>query len=277
MLTNLYKKIFLSLLIFGVFIVFPQKIYAITAIINSVDVSNITSKDQEILINTTISGSFPTEYYLRVGMKEGNKYVGYVKNNINEWIKIGTLDSDKIDNYCFNYFKIDSEGEYVLKFKIGNEDEISNGSHIFKIHRFTPSCGSTDIAKISINVSLPTPIPTQTPSSTSSPTPTSVSSPTKTSTPTPKPIATKRPTTKPIKTSQSESSESGFVLSDISIGNDNSTPTPEGEVAGLSTSKNFPFQAVGLIISGMGFMGYGGFSLYKRSKNQYNDKSEENI
>lgn len=265
MLNNLYKKIFLTFLIFSIFIVFPRNIYAITATINNVDVSNITSKDQEISIDITISGSFPTEYYIRIGMKEGTSYLGYVKNNISEWIKIGTLASDKIDNYCFNYFKIDSEGSYILKFKIGNENETSNGSHIFKIHRFTPSCGSTNIAETSISVSLPTPTPSPSSSPTSSPT--STPSPSPTPSPTTKPIATKKPTIKPTSTSESESSESGFVLSDISVGGSNTTPTPEGEVAGASTSKNFPFQAAGLILSGVGFMGYGGWSFYVKKKN----------
>jgi hypothetical protein len=129
--------------------------------------AEINSKEQEVSVKIVVN-SLPTgDSYFRASISSGSSYIGYVKNNDANWIKTGTLSSDKLDSRCTNYFKISGDGEYLLSLKIGDDNEISNGIYVVKAHRFTSTCGSYiesgEESSQVLNIILPTPPPTPTP------------------------------------------------------------------------------------------------------------------
>jgi hypothetical protein len=264
------RRVTFFLTIFLLFLIPPQ-IQAFSLEITDVKQSLVSDKEQIVSVDLLITDLPSGESYFRAGWKSGNSYIGYVQNNSGDWIKLNSLSGE-----CKNYFKIDqATTSATLNIKIGSDNEISNGETIIRAHRITSSCSSNYSSnEYSSTINLPTPTPEPTESPTPEPTNTFTPTPTQkpTNTPTLKPIPTKTPTaTSSANLEQDESSESGFV----NLGFVEKTTSPESEVLGKSTSNKFPFTAIGLIISGLGFMGFGGFSLYKRFKNQYNDSYEE--
>lgn len=262
------KRVFIiSILLF----LFPQKVLAVTLTLSNYP-SSISSS--EFSVDVFVDGPSAGTNYLRVDLyKDGTtKYFGETFNG-SSWYS----GSDGKQ-----YFPItissESTASATLKALVGNPNSSEYpgpGSYKLRIRRYTASgnAASSDQQTpidIQINVATPSPEPTQEP--TQEPTTQPTTTPTKTPTPTPKatpkPTSTKKPTIKPTPTSDNSASESSFVLTDISIGDENQTPSPEGQVAGASTSKKFPFQAVGLIMSGVGFMGYGAYSFYMKNKKQ---------
>lgn len=274
------NNIYWSLIIVAFFFIFPQKTFAQVIInelytkgssdwvelyvVESVDMTGWVLDDDGTVSNLE---EFNQSY------EAGDFITINVANRLNDTGDIVSLYSDtndEIDNMSYG-----NKGGVCVAGENQSVGRVDNGN---TIERFSSS--SKNLTNIGMTLDpcpTPSPEPTTPPTQETAPDPTTAPTSRPTKTPTPKPTATKKPTIKPTSTSESDSSESGFVLSDVSIGDKNATPTPEGEVAGASTSKDFPFQAVGLILSGVGFMGYGGFSLYKRSKNQYNDGSEKII
>lgn len=217
----------------------------------------VDAAEKSLIIDLSKTGSvamIPPKSWIVVYRNGDNSFS--LNNDGEETIKlfVSDLSTDPID--IFSY--IDSSENKTW-------GRIPDGGQIYN-QVLPPSLGLPNTAP----TPEPTTTPTQTPTSTPSPTPTKTASPTKTATATPKPTAIKTSTPKPsptsTSTSESQSSESAFVLSDISIGEDN-TPTPEGKVAGASTN-NFPFQALGLILAGVGFMGYGGYSFWMKKKGE---------
>ena len=106
----------------------------------------------------------------------------------------------------------------------------------------------------------PTPTPTSTPTQTATSTPT----PTKTATATPTKTATAKPTTTatPEETPTEESGtkdEVNITEADVKI-----ETSPEGIVAGASITKKSPLLSIFFIISGVGFLGYGGYLIYNK-------------
>lgn len=142
-----------------------------------------------------------------------------------------------------------------------------------------------ETSKVTKGVSNPTATPEPTDEPTSEPTekptslPTKSPSPTpsKTSTPKTAPIktATSKPTSIPTPTSMEEATEEptpeSLDLSKSIV--TNSTSTPMGVVAGISTVRKVPPTANILILSGASFMLVGGYGLYKKKKNEYNRDS----
>lgn len=218
---------------------------------------------EEITINVNLGCSGCGDSYLRgVFYESGTKYFGKTLNNSNEWV---STSGDKTV-----YFKVAKE-EFVnaswsgqLKVKIDSDDSNLNGpkDYYFKIGRYTSSGDSSadwsTESKVYINASTPSPSPAPTTAPTSTP------SPTKTSTPKPTPTKTSTPKS----TSSPEESEvPEFKVTNVSVDEASETSTPEGLVAGAKTSK-FPFQAIGLVVSGLGLMGYGGYTYFTKKKHE---------
>lgn len=212
------KGIFLKsffLYFFFSFIFISKVSAAFSFSVTEVSPISVDSKNQEIQIKISVNSLPSGDSYFRIGIDNGVSSIGYLKNNINNWIKLGTLASDKENNQCANYFKISTDDDYLLTIKIGEDNEILNGSHALKAYRFTSTCGSysnsSESPNLAINVNLPAPSPTSTPTEE----PTSIPTPTPTSTPTLKPtvIPTSTPTPKPTLKPTPSSSAGGFGVS----------------------------------------------------------------
>jgi hypothetical protein len=179
--------------------------------IHSINPSEINAKESEISVHLDIT-NLPSESYFRAAFQKegGSSYVGYLKNDRNEWVKIKTLGTKE----CSDYFKISdtNASSAALLIKIGEEESVDSGTYIVKAHRYTSTCGSySDAANaVSVTVTLPsptstvTPVPTITPTNTPTLTPTVIETPTSTRIPTP----TKTPTARPTK----EATVSGEVM-----------------------------------------------------------------
>jgi len=254
------------------FLFFPQKAFALS--MNLISTPSSIDVDQEVNIDFSMECSGCSDSYVRgVFFESGTNYFGLTKNNSGTWIGI---TDDKT-----NYFKISKE-DFIdaswsgqIKVKVESSEQKLSGSknYLFKIGRYTSANDSSadwsSEVSIFINAPSPTPTMTSTPTSTSTPSPTST--PTKTSTSTPKPNPTKTSTPKPSPSPEEDDdrSEKNINVDEIYVATVELTPSPEGFVAGVSTSKKFPFAAVGLIVSGLGFLGYGGYTFYLKSKNKY--------
>ncbi|MCL4354680.1 hypothetical protein M1349_04425, partial [Patescibacteria group bacterium] len=155
----------------------------------SIDQSN----DFEVLVSLLCTGCSSDSYLRGVFYSSGSNYFGYSKNNDGNW-------SNATGGGCTSYFKISSsdlskEGTWSgkLRVKPDIENPFYNGSgeYLFKVGRYTPSCGSpTWSSEKTITITGPTPVPTNSPVSTNAPTniPTIA--------PTIKPILTIKPTIK---------------------------------------------------------------------------------
>lgn len=147
----------------------------------------------------------PSASYFRVAFqKEGSdSYIGYLKNDRDEWTKITTLGTSD----CANYFSVPdvSSTSATLYIKIGEDQEAESGTYVIKAHRYTATCKSyaaandATLQKVMLTLPTPTPLPTSVPT----PSPTLYSAPTPTPatiTPTvsPSPYRTGTPTSAPI-------------------------------------------------------------------------------
>lgn len=196
---NVLLKI-LSLIIFlFLFFFSPQRtLAAFSFSIDNVSSTTISSGSQEIDVSLIIN-SLPSESFFRVALQKesGGSYYGYVKNNNGDWSAIQALSGD-----CSAYYRVSdtSTASLLLKFKLGEDIVVENGSYNLKAHRFT-STGNCSYTKatndyavtvlLSTPTSTPTPAPTNTPAPalTSTPIPTTTPTPTKTPTPTPKSVS----------------------------------------------------------------------------------------
>lgn len=252
-------------------LIFPQETSAaLSFLITGISPTTIDSKSQEIQVTIQVSSLPSGDSYFRAGIDNGSSYIGYIKNNNGDWIKLGTLSSDKENNQCANYYKITADGEYVLSIKIGDDNEILNGNHVVKAHRFTSTCGSysdsSEAPNLAINVSLPTPSPSPTVTSTptSTPTPTPTLTPTPTKTPTPTPVATKTPSPAPrILAKATDNSQDGINKIRQTL----ATPTPQTLVSAEETTKpKFPILALFFISSGLALIGWVGYTYLQKQK-----------
>ncbi|MDO8340586.1 MAG: hypothetical protein Q7T59_01285 [Candidatus Woesebacteria bacterium] len=276
------SKIKYICLTFLIFLIFPQKIdAAFSFTIDNISNSIISDKEQAVSATLVVSDLPSGDSYFRIGIDEGSSYVGYNKVGI-DWIKLTSLSGDEINKTCSKYLKISSDGTYIIDFKIGNDVDVVNGEHILKAHRFRSTC-TIDTLKpeIAIVILLPTPIPSPSPSlsPTQVPTQEPTSTPTKTPTttptvsPTPKPTPTKIPTIKPTST-PTETTEETFTNMPTLISQNSNSSTPEGMVAGASTTLKSPIIAIFLIAAGLLLMIVGGVNLYKKMKTEYNSSNE---
>ncbi|MBW7960002.1 lamin tail domain-containing protein [Patescibacteria group bacterium] len=140
--------------------------------IEKVEPGIIRSVDDEILVNLNVTDLPKGGSYFRVSFqKPDSGYFGYLKNDKEEWVKIGALK----DN-CLNYYF--AEGQtFSLKIplKVGSDENIDSGPYFVKAHRYTTGCSYTLASNTvfpSVQIEIPTPTPTQ------NPTPTTVTTPT---------------------------------------------------------------------------------------------------
>lgn len=246
---------------------FPQKVYAAFSFsIDSVTPASIDTKETELIINLSLTDLPEGDNYFRAGFKEGNTYVGYIKNNNGNWIKLRSLSDG-----CADYFKVsENVTTIVLNLKIGSDVEISNGSIPIKAHRYTSSC-ATNIGsnEYIVNVNLPTPTSSPTQAPTAQPTNQPTSAPTATTTPKPTQTPTQSgqaKTSTPKSTSSPTPTQSGQADEPITIEKSENmvliTPTSTGIVAGVKTENKSKTIALMLIFFGVCFLGYCGFLIY---------------
>jgi hypothetical protein len=177
----------------------------------------------------------------------GSSYFGYTQTNSGVWVNAP-------GGSCTEYFKIApsdlKEGSWSgkLKFKpdSANAFYTSQGEYLFKIGRYTASCGTpTWSTETTIAITGPTNTPSPTPTSTPANTPTHTTVPTNTVAPTKSPNPTVSPTVKPSITSASTTTSEAMVSPTID-------PSPTDAVLGISDpppSTNKPYIIALLFIS----------------------------
>lgn len=254
--------------LFIIFIVFtnPCDVRAeVLATINNINPSEISNKEQQIQVDTTLTGLPASDSYIRVSLDGGVSYVGYMKDNLDVWVKIDTLDNDKKDGQCVKYLKVNLDGNYTLKFKIGSENNVTNETKVLKVHRFTDTCKTaSDIGDATITINLPTPTPSPTQAPTAQPTsaPTTTSTATTTPKPTPTKTSTPKATTTPTPTEEAIENNNDSNENQITIELETNSPTPTGLVAGAKTENKSKAVAIIFISAGIGFLGYCGYLIY---------------
>lgn len=265
------KKILIFIHVAVILFVFPQVAEASFSFeMASPSATVISSGAQEISVNLNIT-DLPSESYFRVSLQKesGGSYYGFQLNNNGDWAKILTLSGD-----CTAYYKVsDITTETLsLRYKIGDDAEVSNGNYNLKSHRFTKTCTSytESVNSFAFIVSLPTPTPSPSPTPTLAPTPTPT--PTKTPTPvptrSPTPIATKTPISTPYQT------QDGAVLAENTVFL--ASPTPKFDDSETSIQKEkIPIFAIGLVIVGVLLIGFSIFSIIKSTKKSYTFKNEK--
>ena len=167
------KKILIVIVVllncFIVSSLFSQVSAAFSFQINQISPDTITSKDDEITINLSIT-DLPGESYFRVAFQksDGANYFGYMKNDLDEWIKS--------NDDCKKFYHITDKATTHLEIplKVG-ESVIESDIYNIKAHRYTPSCSSpaTGLNSFQVQIIFPDPTPTPSPIPTTSPTPTS--------------------------------------------------------------------------------------------------------
>ena len=243
---------------------FPEKAQAAFSFnIASSSATTITSGGQEVEVNLNVT-SLPSESYFRVSLQKegGGSYFGYVLNGVGDWAKILTLSGD-----CSAYYRIadTSITSLTLKYKVGDDTDISNGNYNLKAHRFTKTCTSyteaTNSLAFTVNLPTPTPDPTITP--VPSPTPTAVPPPTPTPTKTPTPIPSKSPSPTPLITPTPTDSLLPEVLGDSTV----NLPTPTLVVEPSQITKP-PVIALVLVGTGVLFIGLSAYMAFKKTREQ---------
>lgn len=260
---RIIKSLTIFLVLIILFLFFQKEIFAVSLTITSVDPAIVTSKDQVVSVNLAIDGLPSGESYFRAGWDSGSSYVGYVENNLGDWVKLSSLSSSE----CINYFKIDSSTtSAILKIKIGIDNEMANGNINIRAHRLTSTCGSNTSSNLfSTEINLPTPTPTPSPSPTISPTQNpQTQSPTKS--PSPTPLKTITPT--PLKTPQK--TDSPTIEPQVLAEN---TEEVEPTDKPTEVKKSFPVFAFVIIALGFVLIGVSGYLAYKIKYNNGNGKA----
>jgi hypothetical protein len=202
----------------------PGSIFAATSQSLSINDTPLTiDQSQEFEIGATfICSNCTSDSYLRsVFYPSGSSYFGFTQDNNGNW-------NNATGGNCTTYFKItqadfSKEGTWSGKLKV--KPDIASpyyggpGEYLFKVGRYTSSCGSPLWSgEVTVAITGPTPTPTAAPANTPTPTntPTSISTPTPKVTVTP----TAKPTLKPASNAAAATSSSiiktGDVLSESS-------------------------------------------------------------
>lgn len=165
-------------------LLFGSQAHAVT--VSSTNIPSSIDKDQEFEVDTKLVCSGCSDSYLRaVFYPSGTNYFGYTQTNDGTWVNAP-------GGSCTQYFKVATgdltEGSWSGKLKVkpdtANSAYGGPGDYLFKVGRYTGSCGSpTWSGETTITITGPSPTPTATNTPTS--TPTSVPSATATLTPTP--------------------------------------------------------------------------------------------
>jgi hypothetical protein len=186
------------LIAFFIFLIFAKGVFAATQVSVSDVPSGINESGEfEASVLLLCSGCTTDSYLRGVFYPSGSSYFGYTKDNSGNWSNVS-------GSSCTSYFKIfssdlskDGTWSGKLVFKPDTESSYYNGSgeYLFKVGRYTPSCGSpTWSLESTISIvgptKTPTPLPTSTPTNTQTPTKT----PTLTKSPTPSPVPSANPT-----------------------------------------------------------------------------------
>jgi len=169
--TKLSSSLFLIILtinlVFFLFVFTKSVQSAFNFYISGVEPVQVSSKEDIIDVRIVVNSLPSGDSFFKAGIKNSNSYIGYIKNSDGDWVKIGSLSSDKNNGACKSYFKITSDGEYILKIKIGDDNDLPNGEYVIKAFRFTSSCSSysdsSETEAFKINVALPIPTPSPTP------------------------------------------------------------------------------------------------------------------
>lgn len=230
--------------------------------INSVTPNEVTSIEQVVTINLTLTNLPTGDNYFRASWQKssGDNYFGYVKNQNSEWVKVQSLSSD-----CKSYYKVsdNSVTTLTLETKIGDVITTENGDYSIKVHRFTSGCSYNDPVSTTIKINLPLPTPTNTPVPTESPTNTPTPAPAPTSTPKPasptdKPTAvpTKKPTSTstPIPTEEEFTNNEGSLLEDQLLGASTSAEDTAGPFVTPKPKSKSSISPVPAIITGLGLI-----------------------
>ena len=264
-----FIKILVYIVIFVSFYILPTSIFSAP----------------EIIINTypmsIIAGQVFDVNFSVLGLPSNTNY--YSKS-------IGGIDFEEVDTWNINWlqqndawtsmptFTSDSEGSASASIKSRFAMTTLGGSKEYKIRiRKIDSSTNNDSPSVNILVTTPLPTPTQTATATSTPTTTAASTsiPTKTATATPiktattKPTTTATPTEKPTDEPESEN-KINLTETDIKV-----KTSPEGIVAGATTTKKSPLLSILFIISGVGFLGYGSYLIYNGRSDINRDKKHE--
>ncbi len=251
-----------KILLFSTFIVcmfiFPGPVHASFSMsILSIDPTYVSSNEQEVTLTATISG-LPSPSFFRVEWQEssGHPYFGYSKNNSSNWIKVQN------DQDCTAYYSVTdtNTSSLVLTTKIGSDNTPDNGSYLIKLRRYTESCASSsDSDPVAIQITLPTPSPTQTPNPTVVPTAT----PVKTAVPTQLPLKTTIP--KPTPTSTPEVLGESDTQTEAVSSTEEASPEPTTTTSSGS-KKGTIVIAIIFVALGITVMGLAGYMAYKKSK-----------
>ena len=175
------KSAIVGVVIFCIFSFFPLfSIIAATTISFSNAPKTIDQLQEfEIDVSLLCSGCTSDSYLRGVFYPSGTSYFGYTQNNSGTWINAP-------GGSCTEYFKIAStdlkdgswSGRLKLKPDIPSPYYNSPGDYLFKVSRYTNSCGTTWSTETTITITGPTNTPTLTP--TNAPTYTPTNTPTNT-------------------------------------------------------------------------------------------------
>lgn len=274
MYSNLKKIFFISLIL--LFFVYPSKTFA-QVVINELSTGG-SSDWVEIGLVATESADLSS---YKLVDKSGNEKE--LSGNLTPSNYMSFDWSNRLDN-TGDVVKLVSKanGNQIDSISYGNEGGVcspNNNESIGRvdngnvIERFSSPTRDATNQGATLNP-CPTPSPEPTATATSTPTTTPTASPTKTPTVKPTIAPTKTPTLRPSATPTEEPEETATpepTQESESLVNATETPTPQGIVAGASTSKKGISPIANIFIySGAGLMGIGGIGLYIKHKKQYN-------
>lgn len=243
---------FLSLL-------FPARFFA--ASIQSISVNTTPStidQSQEFEVNITLLCPNCSDSYLRaVFYPSGSSYFGYTQSNSGSLTNVS-------GGSCTSYLKISqsdltTEGTWSGKLKAKPDTENAYykgpGEYLFKVGRYTSSCGSPLWSlETTIAIAGPTPTPTLIPTSIPTNTPVPTNTPIPTNTPTPK----LTPTPTPKITQKSTASVSPKITSSVKdvLGESSQgeTQVPDSKEVKILSSNTSNWIPVVLILIGIVFL-----------------------
>jgi hypothetical protein len=238
--------------LFNIFFISP--VIAATQIsISDIPLTIDQANDFEVSILFACSSCTSDSYLRGVFYPSGSSYFGYTQDNSGNW-------SNAAGGSCTSYYKVllsdlSKEGTWSGKLKV--KPDIENGfyngpgEYLFKVGRYTPSCGSpTWSSEATVAITGPTPTPTSapTPVPTSTPTPAPTNTPTPIKTPTP--TSTLKPSVVPTEKETSlmdvlgEGTESGEMISSTDIQSSNEDTL----IANKSRNSSNWFQRISIFV-----------------------------
>ena len=263
-------KISLIIILLGVLgLTFPWEALALTISISNLPMS--IDRDQETDVDLFFNCAGCGDSYMRgVFYPSGTNYFGFTRNNGGSWI--GT-SADRSLYYAIAKSDLADaswSGKIKVKPDSGDSAYTGPGEYLFKIGRYTSANDSSAdwSNELVIKITGPTPTPSPTFAPTTNPTvaPTKTPTPAPTSTRTPTPSPTKSPSPTPA------GSPEGLVLGEAAV-----SPSPQilEPVSNLVENPDavFPLPALGLVVLGIGLIGFSAVSIIKSAKKSYTIES----